>query len=194
MKRKSVYLAGLTLLSLIVLFSCAKPPTAEMDAATAAVAKAQADTNVTQYAPDSLKRAADSLAKMKAEADAKRYDNAKTLAQETIKLADQAIADGNAGLERAKDEAAGLIASSKSLVLEVTNALASAKKVARIKLNFTDLTSQFNSAKATLADAEKDQGSGNYKSAIEKGKKARTALSDMLAAISSAVQAASKKK
>lgn len=194
MKRRSLYLAGITLVSLFVLFSCAKPPTAEMDQATAAVAKAQADANATQYAPESLKRAVDSLAKMKAEADAKRYDNAKTLAQETIKLADQAIADGNAGLERAKDEAASLIASGKSLVLEVTNALNGAKKVARIKLNFTDVTAKFNNAKATLAAAEKDQGSGNFKGAIEKGKTARTALSDILSTISSAVQAASKKK
>jgi len=194
MKRRSLYLAGITLVSLFVVFSCAKPPTAEMDAANAAVAKAQADANVTQYAPESLKRATDSLAKMKAEADAKRYDNAKTLAQETIKLADQAIADGNAAMERAKDEADGLITSSKALVLEVTDALNSAKKVARIKLNFTDVTAQFNDAKATLAEAEKDQGNGNFKRAIEKGRTARTALSDILSAISSAVQAASKKK
>jgi len=68
-----------------------------MDAATTAVRQAEADPNVTQYAPESLKRATDSLAKMKAEAEAKRYDNAKTLAQETIQLADQAIKDGNAG-------------------------------------------------------------------------------------------------
>ncbi len=194
MKQKPVYLAGIALVSLLVLFSCAKPPTAEMDAATAAVAKAQSDTNVTQYAPDSLRRATDSLAKMKAEADAKRYDSAKALAQETIKLADQAIADGAAGLERAKDEAAGLIASGKSLVLEVTNALNGAKKVPRIKLNFADITKQFNNAKATLASAEKDQGDGNFKGAIEKGKSARTALSDILSTISSDVQAASKKK
>ncbi|AEJ20586.1 DUF4398 domain-containing protein [Gracilinema caldarium] len=194
MKRNSMYLTGIALVSLVVLFSCAKPPTAEMDAATAAVAKAQSDPNVTLYAPESLKRATDSLTKMKAEADAKRYDTAKALAQETIKLADQAIADGSTGLERAKDEAAGLIASCKSLVLEVTNTLNGAKKVARVKLNVTDITKQFNNAKATLASAEKDQGDGNFKGAIDKGKSARTTLSDILSTISGAVQAASKKK
>ena len=194
MKRIGFYLTGIALISLSVLISCAKPPTAEMDAATAAVAKAQADTNTGQYAPDALKRATDSLAKMKAESEAKRYDNAKTLAQETIKLADQAIAEGNAGFERAKDEAAGLIASGKALVLEVTNTLNGAKKIPRIKLNFADVTAQFNDAQATLAAAEQDQGRGNFKGAIEKGKSARTALSDILSTISTAVQAASKKK
>lgn len=194
MKRTSLTVTGIALLSLLTLFSCAKPPTAEMDAATAAVAKAQSDTNVTLYAPDSLKRATDSLEKMKAESDAKRYDNAKTLAQETIALADQAIADGKAGLERAKDEAAGLIASGKSLVQEITNALTAAKKVARITLNFTDVNAQFNDAKALLAAAEQDQSNGNYIAAIEKGKNARTALSNILSSISSAVQATSKKK
>lgn len=194
MKRYNLRITGILLLSLVVFFSCAKPPTAEMEAAKAAVAKAQADTNANLYAPEALKRATDSLAKMNAEADAKRYDNAKVLAAETVKLADQAIAEGNAGLERAKDEAAGLIASGKSLVLEVTNALNGAKKVARINLNFTQVTAQFNEAKTTLAAAEKDQSSGNYKNAIEKGKAARSALSDILSTISNAVQAASKKK
>ena len=194
MKRTSLTITGIALLSLLTLFSCAKPPTAEMDAATAAVAKAQSDTNVTLYAPDSLKRATDSLAKMKAESDAKRYDSAKTLAQETITLADQAIADGLAGLEKAKDEAAGLIATGKSLVLEISNALTAAKKVARIKLNFTDVDARFNDAQALLAAAEQDQSNGNYTASIEKGKNARTALSNILSSISSAVQATSRKK
>ncbi|MFQ3546736.1 MAG: DUF4398 domain-containing protein [Termitinemataceae bacterium] len=194
MNRKGLSSLGLIILAVMVLFACAKPPQTEMAAATAAVEKAKNDSNVTTYAPDSLKRATDSLEKMNTEAAAKRYDNAKTLAQETVKLAEQAIVDGKAAADRAQEEAKNLIASAKATVIEVDNALAAAKKLPRVKLDYTNLTKQFNDAKAGLAAAEKDQAAGNYKEAVEKAKSARAALSNILSTISNAVQAASKKK
>jgi hypothetical protein len=81
---------------------CAKPPTEEMDAASAAVTRAENDPDAVTYAGNSLARAREALNRMSVEADSKRYDAAKSFAAEAIAAADKAISDGRAGAARAK--------------------------------------------------------------------------------------------
>lgn len=175
-------------------YSCANPPTADMDAAAAAVAKAESDADAKTYAPDSLKRATDALARMRAEADAKRYDAAKTLAQEAVQAADKALADGKAGLERAKNEASSGIGAAKAAALEAENALAGARRTRGVALDFAALSRDIEAAKRIIAAAESDSAGGNFLAAAEKARSARSTLGDLVNRISNALRAASAKK
>ena len=178
-----------------LLASCGgQVPTADIDAAKAAVAKADGDGNTQNYAPDFLAAAKDSLTKTLAAVDAKKYADAKALAQATVQAANKAIADGQTGAAKAKDTATALMGTLKASITEVENALAGAKKTRGIKLDFTALTKDLNAAKDQVSAAQTDVSGNNYKSAIQKGEAARSSLADLLNRIAEGVRAASRKK
>ena len=178
-----------------MLASCGgQAPTADIDAAKAAVAKADADGNTQNYAPDSLAAAKDSLTKTLAAVDAKKFTDAKALAQATVQAANKAIADGQAGAAKAKDDATALMGTLKASITETENAMAGAKKTRGIKLDFTALTKDLNAAKTQVSDAQTDLNGNNYKSAIQKGEAARSSLANLLNRIAEGVRAASRKK
>src|SRR5580765_85842 len=86
----------------IALTGCASPPSADVDAAKAAVDKATAD-HADQYAAESLKAAQDARAALDAELKAqegkliKSYDKTKELAAAAKAAGDKASADAVAG-------------------------------------------------------------------------------------------------
>ena len=77
--------------------NCEQPPLAEMDSAREAVFRAENDADAVQFAGGTLERAQDALRRMQTEADSKRYDAARTLAEEAIAAAEKALIDGKAG-------------------------------------------------------------------------------------------------
>ncbi len=95
----------------IVVTGCASPPTADVDAAKAAVDKA-ASERAGQYAAESLKAAQNAQAALDAELNAqeskwvKSYDKARELAVAAKAAGDKAAADAVAGRERAEAIAA----------------------------------------------------------------------------------------
>jgi TonB family protein len=95
----------------ITVTGCAAPPSADVDAAKAAVDKAAAD-RADQYAAASLKAAQDARAALDAELKAqegkwvKSYDKAKELAVAAKAAGDKAAADAVAGKEKAEAVAA----------------------------------------------------------------------------------------
>ncbi len=131
---KTIKLLTLIIISLtliLALGSCAKPPTAEADAARASVAAAESNPDVPMYAANTLSRAKDSLSRMQNELDAKKYDSAKTLALETVKIADEAAAEAKTAKERVKSSASSVFDSLKKNIAETEKALAAAKKNTR---------------------------------------------------------------
>jgi len=178
----------------LALGSCAKPPKAELDAAVAAYARAEKDADAVAYAPDSLKRAKDLLARLQSEYAAKKYDSAKTLAAETTQAAEKAIADGKANKERMKGTAAALVETVKSAIVEAEKALAAAKKAKGVKLDFNALAAELETIKASVTQAEADFGRADYKSATEKLQAAQTRIADLTNTVAEAVRAVSKKK
>lgn len=193
-KIKFLAFAGIALALSVAFGSCAKPPVAEMDAATAAVSRAESDADVVAYAADSLKRAKDSLARMQGEADAKRYDAAKTLALETVQAAEKAIADGKTGKERAKQTATDLVGAIKASLVEAENALASARRTRGVKLDFNSISTEIAEVRNATGAFESDFNAGNYRGAVQKGETLRSKLADIVNRISEAVRAASRKK
>ena len=95
----------------LVVSGCAAPPTAEVDAAKAAVDKAVAD-HADQYAAETLKAAQEARAALDAELTAqegkwfKSYDRTKQLAAAAKEAGDKAAADAVAAREKADAVAA----------------------------------------------------------------------------------------
>jgi len=110
---------GVALGLALTLTGCAAPPTAEVDAARAAVDKAVTD-RADQYAAESLKAAQDSRAALDAELTAqeakwfKSYDRAKELAVAAKAAGDKAAAEAAAAREKADAIAAKEIAAAEA--------------------------------------------------------------------------------
>jgi hypothetical protein len=194
MKKSSV--RGLVIIALVMVFlgACAKPPTAEIDAATAAVAKAEADADAVQYAAPSVARAKDSLARMQAAVAAKQYDSAKALAQETVQAADKAISDGASAKARAREEATALLLTVKTALTDTSAALTAAAKVRGINLDVAGTDREIQAAAKVIEAMGADLSAGNYNAALSKGQSVRATLGTIQQRITSAVQAVSRKK
>lgn len=195
MKQMKLLIAALSVAALVVtLGSCAKPPKAEADAAKAAVVRAESDADVLVYAPESLGRAKDSLAKMQKEFDAKKYDAAKALAQETIQMAEKAITDAKANKDRARSSASSTLTAVKTALGEAEKALAAAKKTRGVKFDFKAAAEELDAIKKSVASADADFNSGTFKTALEKAESAQSKIRDLTNKIADAVRAVGKKK
>ena len=193
---KRIRLSGILGAALVAMavVSCAKPPVAEMEAANQAMTRAESNADARDYAPESLSKARDLIARMKADADEKRYDEAKALAAEAAQAADKAIQDGASAKAKAKSDSSALVATVKSTLAEIQASFAAARKVRRIQLDIAGIDKGIKESAAAVAAAESDVAKGDYKAASTKAQGARSSLAGIQKLISDAVQAASRKK
>ncbi|MDR2160162.1 MAG: DUF4398 domain-containing protein [Treponema sp.] len=186
------------ILCLAVLFlffaGCARPPTAEMEAAEAAVSRAENDADTVTYAEGSLVRARDALSRMREEAAAKRYDAARTYAAEASAAAEKALADGKTGATLTREEAAALIEGLREQIPGTERNLRQAESAGNLDLDFDSLSRDFESARRDAAGAELSLAEEDYPAALQKGRGVRSALSDIDARIAGAASTASRKK
>jgi hypothetical protein len=178
----------------LVIGACARPPQADIDAARKAVADAAKNADVVAYAPETLKSAEDKLAQMEAELTAKHYDKVKALALDAKTAAGAAAGEAARGREKAKADATALVAALKQAIPDTAKKLADAARARGIKLDFAGLTKQLADARAAVADADKDVTDGNFAAALQKATAVQSRLSDAERAITDALQAAGKKK
>ena len=192
--KKLTYMA-LCLVALSLLSAgCARPPGAEMEAAEAAVTRAENDAGAVTYAGSSLVRARDALARMREEAAAKRYDAARTYASEAVAAAEKALADGKTGAALTKEEASALIAGLRERIPETERNLRQAEAAGNLDLDFDGLSRDFESARRDAAGAELSLAEENYPEALQKGRGVRGALGDIDARIAGAAAMVSRKK
>lgn len=194
MNTNRILILTLVVLSMFGIASCAKPPLAEMEAANAAFTKADADADAKAYAPESLAKAREIVARMKSESDAKRYDAAKSLAKEATEASEKALRDGAAAKQKAKDDSGAAVQAAKAALTEVRQALASAKGVRRVKLDFKAMDQDVQNAARDISSAEGDVSKSDFRAALAKAQTARTKLADVQQRISEAVRAATAKK
>jgi len=178
----------------LLLVACAKPPTAEMNAAEAAVARAMRSPDVVAYAPEDLQRAKRALDQMKTEATARHYDQAKSFAGEATTAANSAIASAQTNKERAKARAEELIAAVKTALPQTVKILANAAKVSKAKFDRAAAKASIDGARTALAEAEAALGQGDFLKAVDRVASAQKALADTQSAIGAAVQGATRKK
>lgn len=184
----------LSLAASLALTGCAKPPKAEMDAAEAAVARAEKNPDVVAYAPDTLARAKNALEQMRAAASSKNYDKAKTLAAEATSSADASINDAATNKERAKTKAGELIETVKLALPQTEKLITATAKVKKANIDLAQKKADLESAKTSLAAAQAAYDQGNYLEAIDKASAAQKLLADIESSIGAAVQSATRKK
>lgn len=194
MRKARIFSAIAAAIMAAAVMSCAKPPVAEMEAANEAMARAESSADARDYAPESLTRARDLIARMQADSAEKRYDEAKALAAEATQAAEKAIQDGVSAKAKAKADSAALVSAVKSTLAEVQASFAAARKVRRVVLDVAAVDKGLKDAAATLAAAESDAAKADYKAASVKAQGARSLLAGFQKTISDAVQAASRKK
>ncbi|MCL2765429.1 MAG: DUF4398 domain-containing protein [Treponema sp.] len=170
----------------ILIIGCEKPPIAEMENAREAVFRAENDANAVEYAGGTLARARDSLRRMQAEADSKRYDAARAHAADAIAAAERAIADGRAGLQRAGSESDSLISTLKTEI-EETSININGARYSQLDLDYDSLDKAIVDAYDTADQAEVDQAMGRYQQALDRARVVRSELTDINQTIASAV-------
>ncbi|MCL1837199.1 MAG: DUF4398 domain-containing protein [Treponema sp.] len=168
--------------------ACAKPPTEEMNNAIEAVTRAENNIDAVTYAGNTIARAKDALARMQTEAAAKRYDAARSYAAEATAAAERAITEGRAGAARAREEAAALVAELPPLVAETRQEIAAAQ-TANLPLDFTVITTDFNTASYNADQAQEAYDGSRYQDSINLGRTARSGLADISQQISNAATA-----
>lgn len=178
----------------VLLAGCAKPPVEEMNNAVAAVSRAENDPDVVNYATNALARAREALSQMQAEADAKRYDNARSLAADAQSLAEKAISDSRAAALRIREEADSAIRAMQNAISETEQTLNNARRSRPAGVNVNQLDRDFANARGTADQAVIAQTESRYREAIDKSQAVRSALSAITSSLSQTVIAASRKK
>ena len=192
MKVKFYYIC-LAILTVFLAFSCARPPVAEMDSAREAVLRAENDENAVLFGGTSLARARDALRRMQVEADSKRFDAAKTHAQEAIASAERAIAEGRMGASRAESESEAIISGLAPAIEEAARNINGAR-YSNLDLDYNQLNSDLNDARNSADSAIADHADGRYNEAIENGRRARATVGNINERITGAATLASAKK
>ncbi|MDR1950096.1 MAG: DUF4398 domain-containing protein [Spirochaetaceae bacterium] len=173
---------------------CAKPPTREMEAAESAFARAENDPDAAVYAGHTLIRAREALSRMRSEAEAKRYDIAKSYAAEVVAASEKAISDGRAGALRASQEASTLVNTLKDSLGQTENALDNARQAEDLDLDFEGLGRELETARRDTEAAENAAAGNKPQEALEKGRNAQGALGDIMTELSDGVRTGSRKK
>ena len=172
---------------------CGTPPTEEMNRANDAVLRAESDPDAVAYAGNTLIRARDALSRMQNEAEARRYDAAKSFAEEAASAAERAITDGRNAAARTREEALALVNGLSAPLEETENTLNAAQRRGDLALDFDALSGSMDSARQSYDNAQQDIADANYNDAIAQGRNTRTLLSDINNSINTATQATRRK-
>jgi predicted kinase len=164
-----------------------------MDEATAALTRAENDTDAVAYGSPSIIRARDALANMRSEAAAKKYDSAKTYAQEVINASDKAIADGKTGAQRTRDEATNLLNGVRTQLEETQNNIENAR-TKNVKVDFNAINGDFTNARTQVDQSQTAISGADYRGSIEKSQSARAILGSIDNRLTQTSIATSRKK
>ncbi|MFH1008234.1 MAG: hypothetical protein V1800_12165 [Candidatus Latescibacterota bacterium] len=142
-----------------VMAGCAKPPVEEMDAATAAVKRAET-AEVAMYAPQEFRALDDSLKAMTALADKQQsrfallrnYKQAKTLAQATVDLAEKVENIALENKARMRKETEDLVAQAQTAIDSVSAVLAVAPVVKDTKADIQQFKMDLSAFQASLTE------------------------------------------
>jgi hypothetical protein len=188
----SLALAGM------VLSGCSKPPSADLEAATAALASATA-AEAQEYAQASfagiedLQAQLDSELKIQSEKSAftRSYDHAKELATEIKANADAVAMEAVQAKESVHMETTALLQEVKLSMEEVQTMLTTAPKGKGSAMDLAALQGDLDTAKATLAEGEAEFNNGKYMVAKTKILAAQSGAQTVKSAIETAISARS---
>jgi hypothetical protein len=195
MKTKHNFLFIAVLLTALLIYGCAKPPTEEINNAEEAVAVAESNNNAVNYAGHLLEQAKNALFYMREEAAAKNYDLAKKYAAEAVELAGLAIKEGdNAAKDvKLKDEASLVIEGLETNVDE-TEQIINAARTGGLELDYDSICLEFDAVCQIMGQAQQSFLENKYQDVIVKGKTIRANLDLINQQLSEAATIISRKK
>jgi hypothetical protein len=184
--RKTKIVMPLLLLGVAMAVGCAKPPTADIEAAKASLQQAEAADAAT-YAPASLREAQNAVQQMDAEVAAqskkfalmRSYKQAATLAANAKAAADKAKTDADAGKEAAKQASEQLKGQAQTALDEATAALKEAPKGKGTEADLAAMNNDLQSVASQIAEGDAAYQAGRYNEAKAKFESAINAANNV---------------
>lgn len=172
MRKSSLVLLAVTCLTV---GACAQAPTADIDAATAALEQA-ASAGAADYAADAMKAAQDAKAQLEAELKAqdgtfalmRSYSEATKLAAAAKDAAAQAAQAAAAGKEKVKGEAVQAVAAAQAMLQTATALLDKAPRGKGTAQDIEAMKTDLAGVSTSLADAEAALKAERFKDALAK--------------------------
>ena len=179
-----------------VISGCSKPPSADLEAAEAAVAAAVA-SGAEEYAPASLAGVSDLKAQLDTElgiqgekfALTRSYDHAQELAVQMKAGADAVAAEAIQAKETVRQETTALLQEVKVALDDVQAMLSAAPRGKGSAVDLAALQGDLDSAKATLLEGEAAFNDGQYMVAKTKIVAVQSGTQSVKSAIETAIQA-----
>ena len=173
---------------------CGSPPQAAIDSAKAALDQA-VTAGAGEYAGESLKAAQDAQAALEAELKAQQgswfpsYTKASDLAVAAKTAAEKAVTDAAAGKEKAKADAAAVIAEAKTVLTDSQALLAKAPKGKGSAADIEAMKTDLANAATAITDAEGALGAERFLDARAKAESAKNAATTVKTAVETAMAA-----
>lgn len=172
---------------IFVVASCAKPPTQELDAATAAInAAKQAEADV--YAADTYRSATNALNDANAKVEQKDYEGAKASATQAKELADRSKSESETSKRQIRDEAQATINRVAPGISDSRGNLSTAPRGKGADEDLDQLNADLSQAEANLSDARSSLNGGKFKDALAQARNAETKLSQVQGSVQGALQ------
>jgi hypothetical protein len=188
---KRLDLHALSIVIVLIIAGCGKLPDAQLEQAAAALQAAEA-AGAPQYAPAVWSSANQAAEQMKAELESQKkkfallrsYGKVRTLAEQVIRLAGQAMTDAEAKKTQLRGEVTAMIA-------EISTSLEAARvELARFRrtkgLDAASALSSLNAAGKQLDQARADLAAGAFDRAMATASQAREAITKVFKAIEKA--------
>ena len=185
---KRLNLIALSIVIVAFMAGCGKVPDAQLKQAEAALHAAEA-AGAPQYAPDAWSRAEKAAERMKAEREVqdkrfvlfRSYAKVKTMAEEVVRLAEQALAESNTKKTQLRGEVNAMIEEIDASLESARNQLS---RLPRIRgLDASSLRATLNAAGRQLEQARAELASGAYDRAMAVAAQARNAVTGVFKAI-----------
>ncbi|MFH1144192.1 MAG: hypothetical protein V1774_06585 [Candidatus Eisenbacteria bacterium] len=189
-------LLGVGLMVLALSFAgCAKEPAESIAAVQQSLEQART-AEASEYAPRALAAAQDAQAQLQAELDAQKkkfalfrsYGHATELATAAQQAGQQAQSEAVAGKERARTEAAELIAQTKTAIEEARQMLATAPRGKGSQTDIKALEADLASVEASLSEVDGIFSTGKYLSAKAKAQAALQAVNRVKTDVTTAIE------
>ena len=200
--RKVVRASSLMAILVLVVAGCAKPPTVEMEAATAAMAEAtKAEAEV--YAPEAMQSARNAQQAYEEEVKLqegkfalfRKYDKAKTMVAEAITAAQTAATQAVENKNRIRQEVTTMIGDTRTALTEAQGMLEKAPKGKGSTLDLQVMGSDLTAAGTAIDEAQALLDQDKLMDARAKVQAASSTIASVKSSIEQAIQmkAAAKK-
>ena len=197
MKRLIVF--AFSIVAVLLVTSCAKPPDAQIQQAGAALEAAEA-AGAQKYAPDAWNRAKQAMEGLNAELSAqdqkfrlfRNFNSARTLAEEATNAANQAKTEADKKKAQLRTDITKMVADVKSSLQSARTQLSGLPRTAAV--NTANLRSRLDAAEGLLDKAQSEMVAERFDSAMASAGEARDSVVGVLRTIEQAAPRPAVKK